>query len=85
MAASPWPVIHAEREALAADLAPLDGAQWTTQSLCDEWSVSPAEAAGTRRENEPKNAKSDSPSAESGEAKSVVNVRVFKGGAEARR
>ena len=39
MAANPWPVIHAEREALAADLAPLDDAQWKTQSLCDEWSV----------------------------------------------
>ncbi len=39
MAANPWPSIHAEREALAADLAPLGDAQWTTQSLCAEWSV----------------------------------------------
>lgn len=39
MAASPWPVIHAEREALAADLEPLDDSQWRTQSLCQDWSV----------------------------------------------
>jgi uncharacterized protein (TIGR03083 family) len=36
---SPWPLIHAEREALAADLADLDDSQWKTQSLCPEWSV----------------------------------------------
>jgi len=38
-AASPWPLIHAEREALAADLATLDSAGWATRSLCGEWSV----------------------------------------------
>jgi uncharacterized protein (TIGR03083 family) len=38
-AASPWPLIHAEREALAADLAALDDAQWATPSLCAGWSV----------------------------------------------
>jgi uncharacterized protein (TIGR03083 family) len=37
--ASPWPLIHAEREALAADLASLDDAGWATRSLCGEWSV----------------------------------------------
>ena len=36
---SPWPLIHAERQALAADLAALDGAGWATPSLCDHWSV----------------------------------------------
>jgi uncharacterized protein (TIGR03083 family) len=36
---SPWPLIHAEREALAADLATLDDGQWKTPSLCQEWSV----------------------------------------------
>lgn len=39
MAANPWPLIHAEREALAADLAGLDDEQWRTPSLCTEWSV----------------------------------------------
>jgi uncharacterized protein (TIGR03083 family) len=38
-AGSPWPLIHAERQALAADLATLDDAGWTTPSLCGEWSV----------------------------------------------
>jgi glutamyl-tRNA reductase len=75
--------LHPPMQALKQ--AAREGDSARLDALCDEWSVSPAEAAGTRRENEPKNAKSDSPSAESGEAKSVVNVRVFKGGAEARR
>jgi uncharacterized protein (TIGR03083 family) len=34
-----WPTIHAEREALAADLASLTDDQWATQSLCSEWTV----------------------------------------------
>ena len=29
-----WPLVHAERAALAADLADLTGEQWTTPSLC---------------------------------------------------
>jgi uncharacterized protein (TIGR03083 family) len=37
--ASPWPLIHAEREALAEDLSSLDDAQWQTPSLCEGWSV----------------------------------------------
>jgi uncharacterized protein (TIGR03083 family) len=36
---NPWPLIHAEREALAADLATLTGDQWATRSLCAEWTV----------------------------------------------
>jgi Mycothiol maleylpyruvate isomerase N-terminal domain len=36
---SPWPLIHAEREALAEDLSSLVGAQWQTPSLCAGWSV----------------------------------------------
>jgi len=36
---SPWPLIHAERAALAADLAVLTGEQWAVQSLCGEWTV----------------------------------------------
>lgn len=35
----PWPIIHAEREALATDLEALTDAQWATQSLCARWSV----------------------------------------------
>jgi uncharacterized protein (TIGR03083 family) len=34
-----WPVVHAERRALAADLAGLTPAQWQTPSLCSGWSV----------------------------------------------
>jgi uncharacterized protein (TIGR03083 family) len=36
---SPWPLIHAEREALAADLGSLTDEQWATQSLCTGWTV----------------------------------------------
>ena len=34
-----WPVIHAERAALAADLASLSAEQWRTPSLCAGWTV----------------------------------------------
>ena len=34
-----WTLIHPEREALAADLANLDAAQWQTPSLCALWTV----------------------------------------------
>lgn len=36
---SPWPLIHAEREALIADLGTLSNEQWATPSLCDDWTV----------------------------------------------
>jgi len=36
---SPWPTIHAERKALAADLESLTDKQWATPSLCTGWSV----------------------------------------------
>jgi uncharacterized protein (TIGR03083 family) len=39
MAESPWPVIHAERQALAADLEGLSEAQWSTPSQCGDWTV----------------------------------------------
>jgi uncharacterized protein (TIGR03083 family) len=39
MADDPWPTIHAERTALAADLDGLDEGRWTTPSLCQGWSV----------------------------------------------
>ncbi len=39
MADSIWPTIHAERKALADDLAGLSPEQWRTQSLCSEWDV----------------------------------------------
>jgi uncharacterized protein (TIGR03083 family) len=39
MANSPWPTIHAEREALAADLAKLTDDKWATPSLCGDWNV----------------------------------------------
>lgn len=39
MSSSPWPTIHAERAALADDLATLTGDRWATASLCPGWSV----------------------------------------------
>jgi uncharacterized protein (TIGR03083 family) len=34
-----WPTIHAERKALADDLAGLRGDEWSTRSLCEAWTV----------------------------------------------
>jgi uncharacterized protein (TIGR03083 family) len=34
-----WPLVHAERAALAADLADLTDQQWATSSLCTEFTV----------------------------------------------
>jgi uncharacterized protein (TIGR03083 family) len=34
-----WPVVHAERRALAADLEGLQPEQWQTPSLCTDWTV----------------------------------------------
>jgi uncharacterized protein (TIGR03083 family) len=34
-----WPLVHAERAALAEDLAALDDAQWAHPSLCEGWVV----------------------------------------------
>jgi uncharacterized protein (TIGR03083 family) len=39
MANDIWPVVHAERRALAADLAELTEEQWRTPSLCSSWTV----------------------------------------------
>ncbi|MCW2601480.1 MAG: hypothetical protein JWM02_3309 [Frankiales bacterium] len=39
MADSIWPTIHAERRALADDLANLSAEQWNTPSLCADWTV----------------------------------------------
>jgi len=39
MAESPWPTIHAERKALAADLESLTDERWNTPSLCAGWAV----------------------------------------------
>ena len=39
MTDSVWPAIHAERRALADDLARLTPEQWATRSLCREWTV----------------------------------------------
>lgn len=36
---SPWPTIHAERAALADDLAGLSDSRWATGSLCGGWTV----------------------------------------------
>jgi uncharacterized protein (TIGR03083 family) len=34
-----WPVVHAERGALATDLTPLREDQWSTPSQCEGWTV----------------------------------------------
>ena len=36
---SPWALIHAEREALIADLGTATDEQWATASLCADWTV----------------------------------------------
>src|SRR5437879_2316502 len=38
-ASSPWPTIHIERKALAADMDGLTDEQWATPSLCTGWTV----------------------------------------------
>jgi uncharacterized protein (TIGR03083 family) len=38
-ASGSWPLVHAERAALAADLTDLTGQQWATPSLCTEFTV----------------------------------------------
>jgi len=38
-AAAIWPLVHAERAALAADLADLTDQRWATPSLCDRFTV----------------------------------------------
>jgi len=38
-ASSIWPLVHAERAALAEDLATLADAQWVHPSLCERWVV----------------------------------------------
>ena len=51
-----WPVVHAERRALAADLADLPEAQWRTPSLCAGWSVHDvlAHMVATAKESPPR-------------------------------
>ena len=51
-----WPLIHAERDALADDLADLTEAQWQSPSLCAGWSVQDvlAHQLGTACMNPPK-------------------------------
>jgi uncharacterized protein (TIGR03083 family) len=39
MASGAWPIIHAEREGLVADLESLSDEQWATPSLCAGWTV----------------------------------------------
>jgi uncharacterized protein (TIGR03083 family) len=34
-----WPMVHSERTALAQDLASLSDAQWSSTSLCGDWTV----------------------------------------------
>jgi uncharacterized protein (TIGR03083 family) len=34
-----WPIIHAERKALADDLGGLTDEQWHTPSLCEDWDI----------------------------------------------
>ena len=34
-----WPLVHAERAALVADLEGLDEQQWRTPSLCEGWTI----------------------------------------------
>jgi uncharacterized protein (TIGR03083 family) len=39
MAVEIWPTVHAERSALASDLAGITEGRWATPSLCEGWTV----------------------------------------------
>ncbi|MDX6211172.1 MAG: hypothetical protein QOF82_259 [Frankiales bacterium] len=39
MSDSIWPTVHAERKALLEDVSDLSDAEWSTPSLCTEWTV----------------------------------------------
>ena len=39
MSESIWPTIHAERKALAADLAGITDEQWARPTMCGDWNV----------------------------------------------
>lgn len=39
MPSNAWPLIHAERAALAGDLQQLEESQWASQSLSADWTV----------------------------------------------
>ena len=39
VAADIWPIVHAERRALATDLGSVGDSQWATPSLCEGWTV----------------------------------------------
>ena len=56
MSSDIWPVVHAERRALATDLEGLAPERWQTQSLCDDWSVHDvlAHMAATAKETPPR-------------------------------
>ena len=43
---SPWPLIHAEREALIDELGTLTGGQWATASLCANCSAALLDLSG---------------------------------------
>jgi uncharacterized protein (TIGR03083 family) len=51
-----WPLVHAERAALADDLANLTAEQWRTPSLCARWTVQDvlAHQIGSAEMNPPK-------------------------------
>jgi len=70
--------LHPPMQALKQ--AAREGDSARLDALCEEWSVSPA-----GRESESKSAEPGSPNTESAEGKKVVNIRIFEGGAGARR
>src|SRR5208283_5323211 len=49
-------------------------------ALCEEWAVPPVSPVEMPRESESKTAEADSPDAESGEGRKVINIRAFEGG-----
>jgi uncharacterized protein (TIGR03083 family) len=85
MADSPWPTIHAERAALAEDLATLRPEQWQTRSLCDGWSVHQALAhlVATARLTPPKFFGQLASSGFSFEKFSAKNIAAYSAGGPA--
>jgi glutamyl-tRNA reductase len=63
-----------------------DGDESRLETLCDEWSVSPAAPSGAQPAGEPAaEAEPKTPNAETLEGKRVINLRVFEGGMRTRR
>jgi glutamyl-tRNA reductase len=76
--------LHPPMQALKQ--AARDGDESRLETLCDEWSVSPAAPADAQPASAaPAGTEPESPNAQDREGKRVSNLRVFEGGMRTRR